>query len=117
MNAAYTYTITLSKTAKAAILAGAGEVGRACNAAFTYELETYPEAAAKFLKEMHDTVPSLSHHPSYIVFKPAKNLIPLNAVLGAFSEMPKQSASHRDGWTWELLRDPDSRPSIMALLR
>ncbi len=31
--------------------------------------------------------------------------------------MPKQSAAHRDGWPWELLRDAASRPSTAYLLR
>ena len=31
--------------------------------------------------------------------------------------MPKQPVLHRDGWTWEPLRDAVSRPSIAALLR
>jgi len=35
----------------------------------------------------------------------------------SFSGMLKQSASHKDGWTWELLRDAASRPSTTALLR
>jgi hypothetical protein len=30
--------------------------------------------------------------------------------------MSKQSVFHRDGWTWELLRDAANRPSIDALL-
>ena len=29
--------------------------------------------------------------------------------------MPKKSATHRDGWTWELLRDVAQRPSTTAL--
>ncbi len=31
--------------------------------------------------------------------------------------MPKKYAAHRDGWTWEILRDAKSRPSIAFLLR
>jgi hypothetical protein len=31
--------------------------------------------------------------------------------------MPKLSATHRDGWTWELLRDASSKPSPATLLR
>jgi len=31
--------------------------------------------------------------------------------------MPKKSAAHRDGWTWELLRDAAQTPSTAALLR
>ena len=44
-------TVSLSKTARAAILAGVGEVGRACKVAFNFGLETDPEVAAKFLKK------------------------------------------------------------------
>ena len=49
--------------------------------------------------------------------KPAKNFIPLTAVAEAFSKMPKKSAAHRDGWTWELLRDAAQRPSMASHLR
>ncbi len=31
--------------------------------------------------------------------------------------MPQRSAAHRDGWTWELLRDAASTPSTASLLR
>ena len=44
------------------------------------------------------------------------NNIPLKAVTYAFSVMPKKSAAHRDGWTWELLRDAAQTPSTAALL-
>ena len=42
-------TTIFSKKTMAAILAGAGAVGRACKLAFSYGLETDPEIAAKFL--------------------------------------------------------------------
>ena len=48
VSVASTDTITFSKTARAAILAGAGKAGRACKVAFTYGLEVDPEVAAKF---------------------------------------------------------------------
>ena len=35
----------------------------------------------------------------------------------AFSEMPKKSTAHRDGWTWELLRDAAQTPSTATLLK
>ena len=54
-------------------------------------------------------------HPSSL--KPAKNSIPLTSVAEAFSKMPKKSATHRDGWTWELLRDVAQRPSTASHLR
>jgi len=41
----------------------------------------------------------------------------LKAVTDAFSGMPKKSVAHRDGWTWELLRDAAQTPSTEALLR
>jgi len=61
--------------------------------------------AASFLAKLalqarHSHVPL---HPSSL--KPAKNSIPLYAIVEAFSNMPKKSAAHRDGWTWELLHD------------
>ena len=31
--------------------------------------------------------------------------------------MQKKSVAHKDGWTWELLRDAASRPTTAALLR
>ncbi len=98
-NAASTDTPSFSKTARAAILAGAGQVGRACKVAFTYGLETHPEVAAKFLKKLtlqarHSHIAS---HTSTV--KPAKILISSKALTDAFSGMPKQSAAHRDGRT------------------
>ncbi len=39
------------------------------------------------------------------------------AITDAFVGMPKKSAPHRDGWTWELFRDAASRPSTAAPLR
>ena len=44
--------VSFSKTARAAILAGAGEMGRACKVAFTFGLETDPEVVATFLKKL-----------------------------------------------------------------
>jgi hypothetical protein len=115
--AASTQPHTFSKTARAAALAGAGELGRACKVAFTYGFESDPEVAANFLAKLtlqarHSHVPL---HPSSL--KPAKNSIPLSAISDAFSKMPKKSAAHRDGWTWELLRDAAQRPSTASHLR
>ncbi len=92
-------------------------MGRACKVAFTYGLETDPDVAAKFMKKLtlHARHPHIAPHTSTI--KPAKNLISSKALTDAFSGMPKQSDAHRDGWTWELLRDAASRPSTVALLR
>jgi hypothetical protein len=73
--------------------------------AFTYGIEADPEVAATFLAKLtlrarQSNVPL---QPSSL--KPAKNSIPLFAVSDAFSKMPKKSAAHKDGWTWELRRD------------
>jgi hypothetical protein len=108
---------SFSKTAKAAALAGAWELGRACKVAFTYGVEADPEVAASFLSKLtlhvkHSHVPL---HPSSL--KPTKNSIPLTTVAEAFSKMPKKSAAHRDGWTWELLRDAAQRPSTASHMR
>jgi hypothetical protein len=117
MNATSLGTVVFSNTARDSILAGTGEVGMACNVAFTYGLKTKPVVAAKFLKKL--TLQSRHAHiaPHISFFKPAKNLIPLKAITCAFSRMPKKSAAHKDGWTWELLRDAVNRPSIFALNR
>ncbi len=90
-------TLLFSKTIRAAILARAGEVGRACKVAFTYGIETDPEIAAKFLKKL--TLQARHSHitPHSSTLKPAKNLIPAKAVSEAFSGMPKKSDAHRDG--------------------
>jgi hypothetical protein len=82
---AYNAIVSFSKTLRAAILAGAGEAGRACKVAFTYGLETVPEVAAKFLKKL--TLQACHNHITLhsSTFKPAKNLIPAKAVSEAFS--------------------------------
>jgi hypothetical protein len=107
----------ISKIARAAALAGVGELGRACKVAFTYGVEADHEVAASFLAELtlqtrHSHMPL---HPSSL--KPAKNSIPLIGVSEAFFKMPKKSAAHQDGWTWELLRDAAHRPSTASHLR
>jgi len=111
---ASTQSHSFSKTARAATLAGAGELSRACKVAFTYGIETDPEVAASFLAKLtlrsrHSHVPL---HPSSL--KLAKNSIPLTAVADAFSKMPKKAAARRDGRTWELLRDVAQRPSTAS---
>ncbi len=97
MNSASTDTAVFLKTARAALLAGAGEVGRACKVAFTYGLETDPLVAAEFLRKL--TLQSrhshIALHTSSITT--AKNLIPLKAVTDAFTRMPKLSSARRDG--------------------
>ena len=115
--AASTQPHSFSKSARAAALAGAGELGRACKVAFTYGVEADPEVTASFLskltlQERHSHVPL---HPS--TRKPSKNSIPLTDVAEAFFKMPKKSAAHRDGWTCELLRDAAQRLSTASHLR
>ena len=92
-------------------------MGRACKVAFSYGIESYPVIAAKFLskltlKKKHDHIPEV-----VAKVKLVGNNIPLKAVTDAFFGMPKKSAAHRDGWTWELLRDAAQTPSTAALLR
>ena len=88
---------TFSKTARVAILAGAGAMGRACKLAFSYGLESDPAVAVKFmskltLKKKHDHI-----HEYVAKVKPTRNCIPQKSVTEAFSGMPKKSAAHRDG--------------------
>ena len=69
-------TTTFSKTARAAILAGAGAVGRACKLAFSYGMKTDPGIAAKFLAKL-----TMGARNSYIEahipsVKPPRNCIP-----------------------------------------
>jgi hypothetical protein len=110
-------TSTFSQTARAAILAGAGAVGRACKLAFSYGLQTDLEVASKFLAKL--TMKTKHPHiPIYVAkVKPPRNSIPSKAVTNAFSRMPKKSAAHIDGWTWELLRDAAQTPPTATLLR
>jgi hypothetical protein len=101
---------SFSKTAWAAILAGAEAVGRACKVAFSYGLESDQEITAKFIfkltmKERHSHIPM---HVSKII--PPANCIPFKAVTDAFSGMPKKSAAHRDGRTLGLPRDAAQTP-------
>jgi hypothetical protein len=64
-NSASFDSVTFSKTARATILTGAGQVGRACKVAFTYGLETDPAVAAEFLKKLtlQDRHPLIAHTP------------------------------------------------------
>ncbi len=85
--------------------------------AFTYGLESGPAVVAKFLAKLtlptkHSRIPL--HTPTV---RASKNLIPLKAITKAFSRMPKKLAAHRDGWTWEVLRDAAQRPSTAVLLQ
>jgi hypothetical protein len=108
---------SFSKTARATIMAGAGAMGRASKLAFSYGLESDPAIATKFLSKLT----LKKKHARILDFvarvKPAGNNIPLKGVTDAFSGMPKKSATHRDGWTWELLRDAAQTPSTTTLLR
>ena len=76
--------ISFSNTARAAALAGVGEVGRACKVAFTYGVETDPEVAASFLAKLtlparHSKIP-----PHTSVVRPTRNVISLKVVSEAF---------------------------------
>ena len=117
INSASSNTVTFSKTARAAIRVGAGQVGRACKVAFTYGLETDPGIAAKCMKKL--TLQARHPHiaPHIYNIKSEKNLISSKALTASFLGMPIQFAAHKDGWTWELLRDAASRPYSDALLR
>ncbi len=98
-------------TSRAVSLAGCGTVGKACQLAFSYGTESDPLNAATFLAKLtrdtlhtHFPVPPPTYKSEFIP-------IPLKAVSDAFTRMPKKSSPHRDGWTWELFRDVDGRPS------
>jgi hypothetical protein len=78
-------TVPFSKTTRVAILAGAGEAGRACKVAFTFGLETDPEVVAKFLKKLTLQARHIHITPHSSTVKPAKNLISAKAVSEAFS--------------------------------
>ncbi len=81
---------TFSKTTRAAILAGAGAVGRACKLAFSYGLESDPAVAAKFLTKL-TLGAKHAHIQAYDPkIKPPVNSIPLKAITDAFSGMPKK---------------------------
>jgi hypothetical protein len=92
-------------------------MGRACKLAFSYGLESDPVIAAKFMSKL--TLKKKHYHiPEFVAkVKPVGNNIPLKAVTDAFFGMPKKFAAHRDGWTWELLRDAAQTPSTAVLLR
>jgi hypothetical protein len=85
--------------------------------AFSYGTESDPAIAATFLAKLtratlhaHVSAPPPSYKSTFVP-------IPLIVVTDAFTGMPKKSAPHRDGWTWELFRDMVGRPSTARLLR
>jgi hypothetical protein len=108
---------TFPRTAKAAALAWSGVVGKACRLAFSYGTESDPIVATTFLTKLTRTIPH-THvplpSPSY---KTAFVPIPIKAVIETFACMPKKSAPHIDGWTWELFMDMSNRPKTADLLR
>ena len=64
-----------------------------------------PVVAATFLAKLtrstlhkHVPAPPTTYKTTFVP-------IPLKTVTDAFTGMPKKSAPHRDGWTWELFRD------------
>ena len=83
---------------------------------FSYGLETDPEVAAKVLSRLNRSERHTHIAPHVPTVIPAKNRIPVKAVTEAFTKMPKKSAAHRNGWTWELLKDAAQRPSTATLL-
>jgi hypothetical protein len=88
---------SFSKTARVAILAKAGAVGRACKLAFSYGMESDSVVAAEFLAKLtlHQRHSHIPVYESKVVPRP--NNIPLKSVTDAFSGMPKKSAAHKDG--------------------
>jgi hypothetical protein len=112
-----TSTTTFSKKARATILAGARAVGRACKLAFSYGLETDPEIAAKLLAKLTLKATHANIQAHILKVKPPVNRIPRKTLTDASAGMPKKSAAHRDGWTWELFRYAAHTPSTASLLR
>jgi hypothetical protein len=82
-----------------------------------FGMEADPEIAARFLSKL--TLKQRRSHISVHVstVKPSANKIQAKAITDAFSGMPKKSAAHRDGWTWELQRYAASHESTSVLLR
>jgi hypothetical protein len=104
-------------TTRAASLAGCGAVGKACQLAFSFGTERDPVVAATFLAKLtrstlhtHVPAPPTAYATAFVP-------IPLKTITDAFTGMPKKSAPHRDGWTWELFRDMVGRQSTAGLLR
>ena len=108
---------TFPLAARAAALAGCGAAGKACKLAFSYGTESDPAVAATFLAKLTRTVPHTHVPMPPASFKTAVLPVPIKAVTDAFTGMPKKSAPHRDGWTWELFRDMANRPRTADLLR
>jgi hypothetical protein len=90
---------TFPQTARSVALAWCGAVGKACKTGFSYGTESDPIVATTFLTKLTRTKPHtyVSMPPSS--FKTAFIPIPIKAVTYAFTDMPKKSASHKDGWT------------------
>ena len=104
-------------TARADALSGCGVVGKAYKLAFSYGTESDPTIAATFMSRLTKTIPNSHVSPPPSSYKSAAVPIPIKAVTNAFAYMPKMSAPHIDGWTWELFRDMASRPKTANLLR
>ena len=108
---------SFSKTAKATILAKARAVGRACKLAFSYGMESDPVLAPEFLSKL-TLLQRHPHIPGYESKGGSRpNGIPLKSMTDAFSGMSKNSAAHKDGRTWKLLRDVARKLVTAALLR
>ncbi len=87
--------------------------------AFSYGTESDPIVAATFLAKLTRTVPHTHVPMPPSSFKTAFLPVPIKAVTYAFTHtgMPKKSAPHKDGLTWELFRGMANRPKIDDLPR
>jgi hypothetical protein len=75
-----------------------------------YSRRNLPRKLTKSTLHTHVHAPPAAYKSTFLT-------IPSKAVTNAFTCMPKKSAPHRDGWTWEQFRDVASRPSTAGLLR
>ena len=80
-------------------------------------MERNPNVAATFLSKL--TLKNRHAHtlPYIPKINPVVKCIPIKVVTYAFFGMPKKSAGHIDGWTWELLRDAAQTDSMAILPR
>ncbi len=117
MTAASATFAALPLTAKVAALAGASALGRVCKLAFSCGLEKNPLVADRILAKLSLETRHAHVTPYTGKIKPSANHISLKHATDAFSGMPKKYATHRDGWTREMLRNTTETPSIVDLLR
>jgi hypothetical protein len=72
-------------------------VGKACKLAFSYDLESDPEVASKFLSKLTLKARHAHIHAHVPKIKPPTKCIPMKAITDAFAGMPKKLAAHKDG--------------------